>query len=104
MAQENLSTLLGLIDEWVAELAEDRLSEQCRKSGSDFFSYMRGRGVYQGWMVDVIRQATGYTPQKLWLAEDANLLRDAISRYEYSVTIARNSSEDPYKIIKREWS
>lgn len=104
MTTQSLSELLLLIDEWVAQLNEGELSDACRRSGRDFFSYMQSRGVYAGWMVKIIQQCTGYLPMKLHTVQDAVLLRDAISRYEYSQAIAQNSDENPYDVIAREWS
>ncbi|GAB4469464.1 MAG: hypothetical protein OHK0037_27710 [Elainellaceae cyanobacterium] len=105
MTQQNLSDLLVLVDEWVAQLREWELSEACKTSGRDFFTYMQGRGVYAGWMVKIVQQCTGHHPARLYTVEDAALLRDAISRYEYSQRlIAQNSNENPYSIIERQWS
>jgi len=104
MTKQQLTTLLQLIDEWAAQLKEWELSNACRNSGRDFFTYMQSRGVYAGWMVQVIKDFTGHPPNKLHTVEDAELLRDAIRRYEYSLAVSQNTDENPYDTIRREWS
>lgn len=77
-----INEVLTLIDYWMATLENSQLSEQCRIAGRDFFSFMQSRGVYAGWCVYLIRTATGYHPQQLWMIEDAEMLRSAIINYE----------------------
>ncbi|GAB4131493.1 MAG: hypothetical protein Fur0046_00530 [Cyanobacteria bacterium J069] len=48
MSNQNLSTLLLLVDGWVAQLKAWELSEACKTSGRDFFTGIQGRGVYAG--------------------------------------------------------
>jgi len=103
MPEQNISILLQLIDEWLESREDSQLSEDCRKSGQDFFSYMKSRGVYQGWMATVIQKATGYSPRKLWQEAEAPILRNSISRYEYSITIAKHTDQDPYDVIREQW-
>ena len=103
MTQQEISTVLQMIQDWVDQLADDSLSEQCRKSGADFFSYMTQRGVQAGYLAKLITEATGYNPRQLWTVQDAELLRDAIFRYEGSIAAAQRG-EDPKQTARRFWN
>lgn len=85
----DINEALALIDEWVQELEEDQLNEQCRQSGRSFFQFMQSRGVNAAYMARLIIDVTGYNPAQLWRVEDAALLRDAIFRYEGSEAVTR---------------
>lgn len=102
MTKQEISSVLQIISEWVIELPDTRLSEQCRRSGMDFFSYMTSRGVNAGYLAQLITEATGYNPRQLWTAQDADLLRDAIFRYEGSIEAAKRG-DDPEKTAKHFW-
>jgi hypothetical protein len=102
MTQLEISTVLQMIEEWIAQLPEAKLGEQCRRSGIDFFSYMTGRGVDAGYLAKLITDSTGYNPRQLWTVQDADLLKDAIFRYEGSVEAAKQG-DDPEKTAKYFW-
>ena len=94
MTLNEINQVLVLIDQWVAELEEPRLNEQCRESGRNFFDFMQARGVYAGFMAKKIIEATGYNPAQLWRVEDADVLRDAIFRYEGSMAVTEIEERD----------
>ena len=56
MTQQGISTVLQLIEEWVAQLSETSLNEQCRKSGMDFFSYMTAHGTSAAYLAKLITE------------------------------------------------
>lgn len=89
MNVSEINRILSLLEEWVYSLKSDELSDQCRASGRDFFAFMQARGVNAGYMAKLITQVTGYNPAKLWRVEDAQLLRDAIFRYEGAQAVTR---------------
>jgi len=102
MSQQEITSVLEMIDAWVAEINEDQLNEQCRKSGMDFFSYMTGAGVNAAYLARLITEATGYNPRQLWTTQDAEQLRDAIFRYEGSIAAAQRG-EDPKQSARHFW-
>lgn len=89
MTISEINQTLALIDEWVQSLGTDELNEQCRRSGRDFFSFMQSRNVEARYLARLITDATGYNPAQLWRVDDAELLRDAIFRYEGSGAVTR---------------
>lgn len=91
MTQQDIGIVLKLIEEWAVQLSETSLNEQCRKSGMDFFTYMTAHGASAAYLAKLITEATGYNPRQLWTVQDADVLRDAIFRYEASVAVAKNS-------------
>jgi len=90
MTQQDISTVLQLIEEWVAQLSETSLNEQCRKSGMDFFSYMTAHGTSAAYLAKLITEATGYNPRQLWTVQDADLLKSSIFRYEAAIAVAKD--------------
>ena len=99
---EGLHVVLKLIEDWVAQLGELSLNEQCRKSGMDFFSYMTAAGVNAGYLAQLITTSTGYNPRQLWTAQDAELLRTAIFNYEASVEVAK-ATGDAKQSVRHFW-
>lgn len=105
MSYAELHRLLDLIEQWVEVLEDDRLSEQCRQSGIDFFNYMEKRGVPRGVIAKIIRKCTGKEPRTMWKVKDVTFLRDAIRRYESAIVTARHDkSTTPIQHIKHHWS
>jgi hypothetical protein len=102
MTQQDIGIILQLIENWVSQLSETRLNEQCRQSGSDFFSYMTQAGVSAGYLAKLITEATGYNPRQLWTVQDAEILRDAIFRYEASIAAAKDSG-NAKKSVRHFW-
>ena len=102
MSQEELGIVLQLIEQWAYCLSGDRLNEQCRQSGADFFSYMTGQKVDAGWLAKLITETTGHNPRQLWTVQDAELLKDAIFRYEASIQEAQRTG-DPKRSARRFW-
>ena len=94
MTIAEINIVLGLIDDWTQALEAQDLNEQCRQSGRDFFQFMKSRGVNAALMARLIIDATGYNPAQLWRIEDAQLLRDAIFRYEGSIAVTRIDEKD----------
>lgn len=89
MTNEEISYILSLIDQWVNQLEQHKLNEQCRKSGASFFDFMTSRGVNPGYLAKLVIDVTGYNPRQLWTIQDAALLREAIARYEGAEALAR---------------
>lgn len=52
---------------------------------------MTAHGASAAYLAKLITDATGYNPRQLWTIQDAALLRDAIFRYEASLTVAKDS-------------
>lgn len=90
---KEINEILALIDSWVREIEESQLSEQCRKSGRSFFDFMTSQGLHPGYLATLITNATGYNPRTLWTVQDAQLLREAIAKYEGAETLARQENE-----------
>lgn len=103
MDYSEINQVLTLIDEWVQALEDGHLNEQCRTSGRDFFTYMKGRGVNAGKLARMITQVTGYNPAQLWKIDDAALLRDAIFRYE-STQAVTDINQDDQGNLEHFWS
>lgn len=91
MTQQEINYVLDLIDQWVAELQESRLNDQCRESGISFFEYMTQHGVNATRIEQAIIQTTGYHPSRLWTVDDAVMLRDAIFSYEAAVELHKRT-------------
>ena len=91
-----------MIEEWVAQLSNAQLNDQCQQSGMDFFSFMTAKGINAGYLTKLITQTTGYNPRQLWTVLDAGLLRDAIFRYEASVAAAERGM-DPKQSAQHFW-
>jgi len=94
MSISEINRILALVEEWTESLRRDQLNEQCRVSGRDFFEFMQSRGINAALMAKLIIQATGYNPAQLWRVEDAQLLRDAIFRYEGAQAVTRIEEKD----------
>lgn len=93
---------LELIQEWINSLEDEELPEVCRKSGNDFFAFLKRRGFAPGTFVNAVYNATGYRPQNLWRAEDAAMLRRAIAGYE-STSFELSHEEYRYGQTNDEW-
>lgn len=94
MTLSEINQVLSLIDDWVQELGETALSDECRQSGRGFFQFMQSRGVNAALMAKLIIEATGHNPAQLWRIEDAETLRDAIFRYEGSMAVTQVEERD----------
>lgn len=81
-----ISQALAVIEDWINQLEESRLSDACRVEGRDFFQFMESRSIPRAFLAKLIKQATGHNPAMLYRVEDAKLLKDAIFRYAGSVT------------------
>lgn len=103
MTQQEINYILTLIADWAAELESDRLNEQCRRSGIDFFSYMKSKGVKAAYMASLIEKETGYHPAKLWSIDDAELLRDAIFRYEGAIETDKRTDLSAKESVDHMW-
>lgn len=90
MSNQDISTVLKLIDEWVQQLGETSLRDQSRRSGMDFFAYMQSRGEYGGYLATLVKNSLGYHPRQVHRQADAETLREAIFNYEASVEVAKD--------------
>ena len=94
MSIAEINQVLALIDDWVQALAAEQLQSECRESGRSFFAFMQARGVNAALLARLIMDATGYNPAQLWRIDDADLLRDAIFRYEGTIATVRVDEQD----------
>lgn len=100
---EQISLLLAELDLWIATRERDQLNNDCRESGNEFFAYMKSRGVYSGEVAQIIIEATGSLPSKIWKVEDAEQLKTYIRAYQGSVIESRINPANPVDITRRHW-
>jgi len=89
MNNQDISLLLTIIDQWLADLDDRQLGDAYDRSSRDFFRFLKDYDCNVGRVVNLIKRYSGMTPQQIKTRNDAQQLRDMITRYESSEALGR---------------